>query len=111
MISYELFEEYMMDYVEKWCENEEWMDNVYNAFSEHACEEIYNHNYGNLFLNLLTSVMEDNDGWIYSFVYEKDCRWFEIYFKDNEGTTEEVDRVVKIDSFRKLYDLIKNGTI
>ena len=111
MISYELFEKYMMDYVEQQQVNESWADSINAALGVGACEEIYEHNYSNLFLNFLTDVMEDNDEWIYYFVYEKYCNWFEIYFKDNEGTTEEVDKLVKIDSFRKLYDLIKNGTI
>ena len=91
-----LFIEIMNRFIEKRKENEEWLDKVQDCFYG-AWEPILNHNYEDLFVETLTIVMDDVDKWIFYFIYEKNCEWFDY---EDGGETKTVD------SFDKLYDLI-----
>ena len=109
MLTFEQFEKTMKSYLDQRCENEKWIDKVNEVFHG-AWESFYEHDYHTAFLNLFIEVMEDKEGWIPYFLYETGGEWFDVYFHENEGTTNEIDMVVKIDSYRKLYDLIA-GTL
>ena len=108
MISFETFNMIMTDYLTKREEVNEWLTNVDKAFKG-AAEEIVNNSYEPLLLSLLTTELNDDDEWLYYFIYEKDCEWFVVYLCSGEGTTEEVEEVITINSLRKLYDLITKG--
>ncbi len=109
MLTFEQFEKTMKSYLDQRRENEKWIDKVDEVFHG-AWEGFYEHDYHTAFLNLFIEVMEDKEGWISYFLYEAKGEWFDVYFHENEGTDSEIDTVVKIDSYRKLYDLIA-GTL
>lgn len=84
-------------------ENEDWLDKVDAAFCG-AWDSICEHSFEDLAFDYLSLMMEDKNDWLGYFIYEKRCEWFEVYIREDE---DEEERVVQIDSFEKLYDLIK----
>lgn len=101
----ELFIKYMGRFIFEREGNEDWMDEV-NAVFHGGWEAIYEHSYIELFVDFMTDLMEDTEGWIRYFIFEKDCNWFDVWFQNDEGETTEVDLVVHIDSLDKLWRLI-----
>lgn len=105
MITREQFKRFLGRYMFQHKANEEWINKVEAVFGN-AWETIYEHDYHGLFVDMLVELMGDTAGWIPYFIYEKDGEWFDAYFTNNEGTTIEENRVVHIDSYDKLFDLI-----
>ena len=105
MLTFEQFEKTMQSYLDQHRKNEEWIDKMNEVFAG-AWESLYEHDYHTVFLDLFIEVMEDKDGWIPYFLYEVNGEEFDVYLHDYEGTDKEVETVVRIDSLRKLYDLI-----
>lgn len=105
MITKEQFKLFLGRYMFQRKANEEWISKVEAAFGN-AWEAIYEHDYQKLFVDMLVELMGDTNEWIPYFLYEKDGEWFDVYFTDNEGTDQEECRIVQIDSYDKLFDLI-----
>lgn len=105
MITKEQFKLFLGRYMFRRKANEEWISKVEAAFGS-AWEAIYEHDYHGLFVDMLAELMGDTEEWIPYFIYEKDGEWFDVYFTDNEGTDQEECRIVHIDSYDKLFDLI-----
>ena len=89
----------------------EWIDGIEDVLGG-AWESIMEHSFENLLVKTIGEALGgDEDDWLGYFLYERDGEWFDIYLSDNEGTDQEECRIVQIDSFDKLYDLIKGGHI
>ena len=105
MLTYEQFEGYLSTFLSQRDESEKFCDKIEELFPG-ATETFYFLDYQELFLALFSDMVDDSEGWINYFVYEKNCKWFEVYISDNEGTTTEREEVIQIDSPLKLYNLI-----
>lgn len=90
------FVKVMTEYMKKREGNEAWLNDVEEVFGG-AWETIVQHNYEELLINILTTVMNDTDEWIKYFIWERDGKWFtcEINGEDKE-----------VHCFADLYDLI-----
>ena len=105
MLTYEQFDKYLCNFIVHREHSEELLNQLEDIFPG-AAETFYSHDYQNLFISLFSDVMEDKQEWIKYFIYERNCKWFEIYITAGEGTTSEREEVIQIDSSLKLYNLI-----
>lgn len=81
----------------------EWIDRVEDSLGG-AWEPIMEHSFENLLVRTIGDALGgDEDDWLGYFLYEKECEWFTYW------NGEDIE--VKIDSFDKLYDLIKWGHV
>lgn len=96
MLSKEKFIEVMNDFISDKMAADDWINDVEKCFGG-AWEPILNHNFETNFVSLLSLVMDDIEGWIEYFIYERNCNWFVCEIDGEEKA---------IDSFEKLYDLI-----
>lgn len=81
----------------------EWIDGIEDTLGG-AWEPIMEHSFENLLIRAIGDALGgDANDWLGYFVYEKECEWFTYW--------DGADIEVEIDSFDKLYDLIKWGYI
>lgn len=96
MLSKEKFIEVMNDFISDKMAADDWINDVEKCFGG-AWEPILNHNFETNFVSLLSFIMNDTDGWIEYFIYERNCEWFE-YVCNGE--------TIFVNSLEKLYNLI-----
>ena len=104
MLKREVFIKLMQNYLDKRVETERWINDVERAFGSGTCEVFYQHDYNELFVDLMTEAMDDQiNEWLRYFIYEQNCNWFSFEWDDfEEGVTRELD-VCDLDT---LYDCI-----
>ena len=95
----EQFVDIMTKVMNKYNENDEWFKSA-DRFAEGITIPIIEHDYLDILLETLRVVMDDNEEWINHYMYENynSPDWFRVAYKD---------KWYMIDSFEKLYDLIK----
>lgn len=96
----EQFVEIMTKLKDKFVENEEWFKYA-DKFAEGITFSIIEHDYLDLLIDTIQYAVGDKDGWVSHYMFNniRKPEWFDMW--DKAGKEH------KIDSYEKLYDLIK----
>lgn len=99
-LSKEWFVNTMTDLLEKRKKCFEWLDNLEKAFPS-SFESIFDWDCFETTIKLISELLNDKDGWLDYFVFEKNCEFFSYTQKLGDAEVE-----VPVDTLEDLFDLI-----
>lgn len=99
-ISKEWFVKTMTELLEKRKKCFEWLDNLEKVFPS-SFESIFDWDCFETTIKLISELLNDKDGWLDYFVFEKNCEFFSYTQKLGDAEVE-----VPVDTLEDLFDLI-----
>ena len=99
-ISKEWFVKTMTELLEKRKKCFEWLDNLEKVFPS-SFESVFEWDCFETTIKLISELLNDKDGWLDYFVFEKDCSFFSYTQKLGDAEVE-----IPVDTLEDLFDLI-----